>query len=349
MSKILVTGGAGFIGGNFVRYWKNKHPIDDIFVLDSLTYASNRTNLAGLKEVELIVGDIRNTALVERLLRERKIDVVVHFAAETHVDRSIAYPSLFFDTNIQGTASLLQAMCSAWLQGSGRPHRFHHVSTDEVYGSLEPGEDRFTESSPYAPNSPYAASKAASDHLVRAYHRTYGLETTTTNCSNNYGPFQHPEKLIPKSILNAIRGHPLTIYGDGKNVRDWLHVHDHCRAIEACLAAGKPGEVYAIGGRSELTNLEVVERICCEVDRRFTEDKRLVERFPLSPAANGIPSAQLICHVEDRPGHDRRYAIDGLQAESQLGFMPARTFEVGLRETLNWYLANPEWWRNIET
>lgn len=236
MANLLVTGGAGFIGGNFVHYWAQQHPDDTIVVLDCLTYAGNRSTIAGVEQAELVVGDIRDTDLVEKLLRERGISTLVHFAAESHVDRSITGPDTFIDTNILGTNSLLKAARKVWLdEGSGREHRFHHISTDEVYGSLGPGDPAFRETTQYQPNSPYSASKAASDHVVRAYHHTYGLNTTTTNCSNNYGPYHYPEKLIPLFVLNALSGKPLPIYGDGMNVRDWLYVEDHCRGIEAAL------------------------------------------------------------------------------------------------------------------
>jgi len=263
MADLLVTGGAGFIGANFVRYWRTRHPDARIVVLDALTYAGNRANLDGIAEVTLVVGDIRDTPLVERLLQAEQLDTLVHFAAESHVDRSIDGPDAFVDTNVQGTHSLLKAARAVWLdRGSGRPHRFHHISTDEVYGSLGPDDPPFSESTPYAPNSPYAASKAGSDHLVRAYHHTFGLQTTVTNCSNNYGPYQFPEKLIPLFVINCLTGRPLPIYGDGLNVRDWLHVEDHCRGIELALARGRPGESYNIGGGEAVPNLRVIDAMC---------------------------------------------------------------------------------------
>jgi dTDP-glucose 4,6-dehydratase len=271
LASVLVTGGAGFIGGNFVHYWNAKHPEDRVIVLDALTYAGNRSTLEGAPNAELVEGDIRDTDLVEGLLREHGITTLVHFAAESHVDRSITGPDAFIDTNILGTNSLLKAARSVWLAGSGVPHRFHHISTDEVFGSLGPNDPAFSETTPYAPNSPYSASKAASDHLVRAYHHTFGLEVTTSNCSNNYGPYQYPEKLIPLFLLNALHGRALPIYGDGMNVRDWLHVEDHCRGIEACLTKGVPGETYNIGGGAELPNMTVIDTICAEVDRAFAE------------------------------------------------------------------------------
>jgi dTDP-glucose 4,6-dehydratase len=317
-------------------------------VLDCLTYAGNPSTIAGVPRADLVVGDIRDTQLVERLLREREIDTIVHFAAESHVDRSISGPDAFIETNILGTHSLLKAARAVWLEnGSGRPHRFHHISTDEVYGSLGPDEPAFSEITRYAPNSPYSASKAGSDHLVRAYHHTFGLQVTTTNCSNNYGPYQYPEKLIPLFLLNALSGRNLPIYGDGLNVRDWLHVEDHCRGIEACLLRGRIGETYNIGGGEELPNLAVIELICAEVDRAFAEMPRLSERFPQAPAAQGRPTSELKTFVEDRKGHDRRYAIDESKARTELGYAPRHGFAGGLAATLRWYLANEDWWRPL--
>ncbi len=349
MANLLVTGGAGFIGGNFVHYWAETHPADSIVVLDCLTYAGNRSTIAGVEQAELVVGDIRDTDLVTRLLRERDIATIVHFAAESHVDRSIDTPDAFIDTNVIGTNNLLKAARAAWLDsGSGREHRFHHISTDEVYGSLGPTDPAFTETHPYEPNSPYSASKAASDHLVRAYHHTYGLNTTTTNCSNNYGPYHYPEKLIPLFVLNALSGKPLPIYGDGMNVRDWLYVRDHCRGIEAALRNGKPGETYNIGGGEELPNMAVIDRICAEVDSAFAEIEGLAARFPDAPAAKGVPTSTLKTFVEDRKGHDRRYAIDETKARRELGYVPEHDFEEGLRGTLRWYLDNEAWWRPLQ-
>ena len=347
MANLLVTGGAGFIGGNFVHYWTQKHPEDEVVVLDALTYAGNRSTLEGAARTDLIEDDIRNQALVEDLLRERDIRTIVHFAAESHVDRSITGPDAFIDTNILGTNSLLKAARAVWLEGDGMDHRFHHISTDEVFGSLGPEDPAFSETTPYAPNSPYSASKAASDHLVRAYHHTYGLEVTTSNCSNNYGPYQYPEKLIPLFLLNALSGQDLPIYGDGMNVRDWLHVEDHCRGIEACLERGKPGETYNIGGGAELPNMEVIDAICREVDRAFEEVVGLADRYPDAPAAKGIQSDTLKSYVTDRAGHDRRYAIDETKARAELDYTPQRGFDEGLRQTLRWYLDNENWWRPL--
>lgn len=348
MDNLLITGGAGFIGSNFVRYLRDKNPDRGIIVLDLLTYAGNRASLIGIDNVELVVGDIRDTDLVRALLTTRNIDTIVHFAAESHVDRSIEGPDAFIDTNIIGTHSLLKAAKAEWLDaGTGRPHRFHNISTDEVFGSLEPDGPAFSETTPYAPNSPYSASKASADHLVRAYHHTFGLVTTTTNCSNNYGPYQFPEKLIPLFIIRALHGQQLPIYGDGMNVRDWLHVADHCRAIEACLDHGLPGETYNVGGGEELPNIKVVDEICAAVDAAFASDPRLADRFPAAPAAQGRSSTELKSYVTDRKGHDRRYAIDERKARAELNYTPERDFAQGLRETIAWYLANEGWWQPL--
>ena len=348
MADLLVTGGAGFIGANFVRYWRERHPDDRIVVLDALTYAGNRASLNGVAEVEFVHGDIRDGALVERLLRDRALDTIVHFAAESHVDRSISGPDAFVDTNVVGTHELLKAARAVWLDaGSGRPHRFHHVSTDEVYGTLAPADPAFSEDTPYAPNSPYAASKAASDHLVRAYHHTYGLQVTTSNCSNNYGPRQFPEKLIPLFVLNALHGRPLPIYGDGMQVRDWLYVEDHCRGIELVLEAGEVGRCYNVGGGAELANLTVIDTLCDTLDRAFAADPALAARFPDAPPARGLPCASLKARVADRPGHDRRYAIDATRISGELGYAPTRPFAAHFAATLHWYLDNEPWWRAI--
>lgn len=347
MANLLVTGGAGFIGGNFVHYWNRQHPEDAVLVLDSLTYAGNRSTLKGTDGVELIEGDIRDQELVETLLRERTITTMVHFAAESHVDRSISGPDDFINTNILGTNALLKAARAVWLEGDGMDHRFHHISTDEVFGSLGAGDPAFSETTPYAPNSPYSASKAASDHLVRAYHHTYGLDVTTSNCSNNYGPYQYPEKLIPLFLLNALSGKDLPIYGDGMNVRDWLHVEDHCRGIDACLEKGVAGDTYNIGGGAELPNMDVIDSICREVDFAFEEIAGLADRFPDAPAARGGKSEDLKTFVTDRAGHDRRYAIDETKARGELGYAARWGFDEGLRQTLRWYLAREDWWRPL--
>ena len=348
MAELLVTGGAGFIGANFVHYWRAHHPGDGVTVLDALTYAGNPANLRNANSVDLVQGDIGDTDLVERLLIERGVDTIVHFAAESHVDRSITGPDAFIETNVVGTHSLLKAARKVWLdRDGGRPHRFHHVSTDEVYGSLGEDDPAFSETTPYAPNSPYSASKAASDHLVRAYHHTYGLQVTTSNCSNNYGPYQFPEKLIPLFLINCLHGRALPIYGDGMNRRDWLHVEDHCHGIELALLKGRPGEVYNIGGGQELPNMAVIDQICATVDAAFARDPSLAHRFPDAPAANGQPSASLKSFVTDRKGHDRRYAIDERKSRAELGYAPRRSFAEGFATTLDWYLANEDWWRPL--
>lgn len=350
MAELLVTGGAGFIGSNFVHHWRKLYPTDGITVLDLLTYAGNAANLDGATDVDLVVGDIRNTELVEQLLQDRGLDTIVHFAAESHVDRSINGPDAFMSTNVDGTHSLLKAARNVWLDaGSGKPHRFHHVSTDEVFGSLGPADPAFSESSPYAPNSPYSASKAASDHLVRAYHHTYGLQTTATNCSNNYGPYQFPEKLIPLFLINCLTGKTLPIYGDGMNVRDWLHVEDHCHGIASTIQSGRVGEMYNIGGGQELPNISVIDAICSAVDQAFAHQPELATRYPDSPAAQGQPSADLKAFVTDRAGHDRRYAINCTKAEQELGYAPQRSFAEGFQQTLDWYLHNENWWHPLLT
>lgn len=346
MKSLLVTGAAGFIGTNFVRFWRDRHPESRITVLDLLTYAGNAASLDGV-DAELVVGDIGDEALVERLMTERQVDTIVHFAAESHVDRSILGPDAFIETNILGTHALLKVARKLWLAQPGTPHRFHHVSTDEVYGTLAPTDPAFSETTAYAPNSPYSASKAGSDHLVRAYHHTYGLQTTTSNCSNNYGPFQFPEKLIPLFLINALHGRALPIYGDGMQVRDWLHVADHCLGISLVLENGRVGETYNIGGGAELPNLTVIDTLCAAVDSAFAKDPSLKQRFPDAPAASGKPTATLKTFVTDRPGHDRRYAIDCTRIEEELGYRPAHDFTSGFAQTLGWYLDNEAWWRSV--
>jgi dTDP-glucose 4,6-dehydratase len=352
VASLLVTGGAGFIGANFVHYWLNAHPADRVVVLDALTYAGNLSSLEPSRTHPNLVfrhGDIRDGDLVERLLREHRVTTIVHFAAESHVDRSIAGPDAFIETNVVGTHALLKAARSVWLDAGDRPDgvRFHHVSTDEVYGSLAPDDPPFRETTAYAPNSPYAASKAASDHLVRAYHHTYGLPVSTTNCSNNYGPFHFPEKLIPLMLVRALEGGPLPVYGDGLNVRDWLYVEDHCRAIDLVLASKATGQTYNVGGRNEWTNLDIVRLICRLVDEAFEAAPTLAGRFPSAPAAHGRTTQSLVTFVKDRPGHDRRYAIDASRIERELGFRPRETFESGIRKTVRWYLENEAWWRAV--
>ncbi len=333
MKTWLVTGGAGFIGGNFVleAVARGKRVIN----LDVLTYAGNTDTLAGLDgdpNHVFVQGDIGDRALVARLLAEHRPDAIINFAAESHVDRSIDGPAAFVQTNVVGTLALLECARDYWKTLDGAPRdafRFLHVSTDEVYGSL--GETgKFTETTPYAPNSPYSASKAASDHLVRAFHHTYGLPVLTTNCSNNYGPYQFPEKLIPLIIARALAGEPLPIYGDGRNVRDWLYVGDHCAAIRAVLAGGRVGETYNVGGNAERENIEVVHAIC-----RLLDERR--------PRPDGQPRSSQITYVADRPGHDRRYAIDAGKLERELGWKPAHSFEQGIADTVDWYLGHQEW------
>lgn len=336
--RILITGGAGFIGSNFVHSWFNRYPGDRIIVLDALTYAGNLANLSDLKEQETIRfvhGDIGDRALVDSLLQTEDIDTVAHFAAESHVDRSITDPDCFVRTNVNGTFALLEAFRQHW-QRRSKPmtDRFLHVSTDEVYGSLEPDDPAFTETTPYAPNSPYSASKAGSDHLVRAYHHTYGLPTLTTNCSNNYGAFHYPEKLIPLTCINILMGKPLPVYGDGQNVRDWLYVGDHCRALDVVIHQGKPGETYNIGGNNEVKNIDLVYLLCDLMDE-------------LAPDLPVRPSRELITFVTDRPGHDRRYAIDATKVKRELGWMPTETISTGLRKTVEWYLTHEEWWQPL--
>lgn len=337
-SAIIVTGGAGFIGSNFILQWLQAKSAA-VVNLDKLTYAGNLRNLESVAEdprYQFVHGEIGDRNLVRCLLETTQPEAIVHFAAESHVDRSIRGPEEFIRTNVDGTFVLLEEARAYWnsMDADDRKHfRFLHVSTDEVYGSLDRDDPPFSETTRYAPNSPYAASKAASDHLVRAYHHTYGLPTLTTNCSNNYGPFQFPEKLIPLMILNARDGKPLPVYGDGKNVRDWLYVEDHCEAIATVLHAGQPGETYNVGGWNEKQNLEIVETICDLVDE-------------MAPRLNG-PRRKLVTFVKDRPGHDRRYAMDARKMERELGWKPKETFKSGIRKTVAWYLANDEWVRDV--
>ena len=338
---ILVTGGAGFIGANFVLDWLAQS--DELVVnLDNLTYAGNLDNLsllAGDKRHIFVKGDIGDTALVAHLLATHQPRAVINFAAESHVDRSIHGPEDFIQTNIVGTFRLLEAVKAYWaaLDNTAQvAFRLLHVSTDEVYGSLAPGDAAFTETHRYEPNSPYSASKAASDHLVRAYHHTYGLPVLTTNCSNNYGPYHFPEKLIPLMIVNALAGKPLPVYGDGQQIRDWLYVKDHCSAIRRVLEAGRPGEVYNIGGWNEQPNIDIVHTVCSLLDE-------------LRPKADASGYSAQITYVTDRPGHDRRYAIDASKIERDLGWKPAETFATGIRKTVAWYLANPDWVANVQS
>lgn len=332
---ILVTGGAGFIGSNFVLQWCAQHA-ESVITLDALTYAGNLANLASLEgnaQHRFVCGNICDTELLTRLFTEHRPRAVVHFAAESHVDRSIVGPEAFVETNVVGTFRLLEAARHYWQtlpETEKAAFRFLHVSTDEVYGTLGPNDPAFSETTPYAPNSPYSASKAASDHMVRAYHHTYGLPVLTTNCSNNYGPFHFPEKLIPLMIVNALAGKPLPVYGDGQQIRDWLYVEDHCAAIRRVLEAGQLGETYNVGGWNEKANLDIVHRVCELLDE-------------LQPRTDGLSYKTQITHVTDRPGHDRRYAIDARKIERELGWKPAETFETGIRKTVEWYLANQTW------
>jgi dTDP-glucose 4,6-dehydratase len=336
---ILVTGGAGFIGSNFILQQLEVDAATSLVNLDKLTYAGNLRNLEAVatdRRYEFVHGDIGDRNLVRGLLERHQPSAIVHFAAESHVDRSIRGPDDFIRTNVDGTFALLEEVRAYWTKLSSdesRGFRFLHVSTDEVFGSLGPHDPPFSETTAYAPNSPYSASKAASDHLVRAYHHTYGLPTLTTNCSNNYGRFQFPEKLIPLMILNALNGKPLPVYGDGQNVRDWIYVADHCDAIALVLARGTPGETYNIGGWNEKPNLEIVHAVCDIVDE-------------MAPRAGGS-RRELITFVKDRPGHDRRYAMDARKIERELGWRPKETFETGIRKTIRWYLENEEWAKDV--
>ncbi len=344
MKTILVTGGAGFIGSNFIRYVFEKSGFRGRIVnLDKLTYAGNPENLSDMQKkykgrYVFVKGDICDFKLLERLFKKHRFDAVVHFAAESHVDRSIFGPKDFIETNIHGTFALLETARQAW---AGRKDvRFHHVSTDEVYGSLG-RTGKFKETTPYDPRSPYSASKASSDHLVMAYHHTYGLPVTISNCSNNYGPYHFPEKLIPLVILNALEGKPLPVYGDGLQVRDWLYVGDHCAAIWRVLRKGRTGQTYNVGGASEKYNIDVVKGICAALERQAPS--------AANPALKGKKYLQLITYVKDRPGHDRRYAIDFSKLRRELGWRPSVTFKEGLERTVAWYLANPAWVKNVKS
>ncbi|MFZ1327098.1 MAG: dTDP-glucose 4,6-dehydratase [Candidatus Contendobacter sp.] len=333
--NVLVTGGAGFIGCNFVRYLLATDPAIRIVTLDLLTYAGSPENLRDLPDPtrhSFVQGDICDRPLVDRLLREHTIDTVAHFAAESHVDRSITGPAAFVQTNLVGTFTLLEAARAAWLDGKSQARRFHHISTDEVYGTLQHNDPPFRETTPYAPNSPYSASKAGSDHLVRAYFHTYGLPVVTTNCSNNYGPWQHGEKFIPTVIRSCLLQQPIPVYGDGSNIRDWLYVEDHCRGIDAVIRSGKPGETYNIGGCNEWANIGIAKLICTLLDQR---------------RPHHAPHDRLISFVTDRPGHDWRYAIDADKMAKALHWQPRETFQTGIAKTVDWYLerhaADPAW------
>ena len=338
---ILVTGAAGFIGSNFVIDWLAQSG-EAVVNLDKLTYAGNPENLKNLQgdaRHVFVQGDIGDRALVDQLLKDHAPRAVVNFAAESHVDRSIHGPGEFIQTNVVGTFNLLESVRAHWTalgDADKAAFRFLHVSTDEVYGTLGPDDAPFTETTPFAPNSPYSASKASSDHLVRAYHHTYGIPVLTTNCSNNYGPYHFPEKLIPLVIVNALHGKPLPIYGDGQQVRDWLFVKDHCSAIRRVLEAGQPGETYNVGGWNEMANIEIVKKVCALLDE-------------FRPRADGKPYKEQITYVKDRPGHDRRYAIDARKIHTELGWKPVETFESGIRKTVQWYLDNPEWVAHVQS
>ena len=336
--SIVITGGAGFIGSNFVHHWCENYPEDRVIVLDALTYAGNLHNLATLKDrknFRFLQGDICDRALVDELFAGENIDTVAHFAAESHVDRSILGPGAFVQTNVVGTFTLLESFRQHWLSNhQPDKYRFLHVSTDEVYGSLGVDDPAFTETTPYAPNSPYSASKAGSDHLARAYFHTYGMPTIITNCSNNYGSYHFPEKLIPLMCINILLGKPLPVYGDGQNVRDWLYVRDHCQALDTVIHKGKAGETYNIGGNNEVKNIDLVRMLCDLMDE-------LAPDLPVKPAQN------LITFVRDRPGHDRRYAIDATKIRTELGWQPEETVEGGLRKTIQWYLDHRDWWQPL--
>jgi dTDP-glucose 4,6-dehydratase len=336
--RIAITGGAGFIGSNFVHHWCEKYPDDYVVVLDALTYAGNLNNLATLKEREnfrFVQGDIGDRSLVDHLFAEETIDTVAHFAAESHVDRSILGPSAFVQTNVVGTFTLLESFRQHWLTHDQPGHyRFLHVSTDEVYGSLGSDDPAFTETTAYAPNSPYSASKAGSDHLARAYYHTYGMPTIITNCSNNYGPYHFPEKLIPLMCINILLGKPLPVYGDGQNIRDWLYVQDHCQALDTVIHKGEIGQTYNVGGNNEVKNIDLVTTLCELMDE-------LAPDLPVKPARS------LITFVKDRPGHDRRYAINATKIRRELGWEPEETVQGGLRKTIQWYLEHRDWWQPL--
>lgn len=345
--RLLVTGGAGFIGCNFVRHWLDEYPNATVVVLDALTYAGRRGNLADVERkpgYSFAQGNICDQSLVESLLEQHQLDTIVHLAAESHVDRSIVGPDIFIETNVVGTHSLLKAARDVWKKSNFDGCRFHHVSTDEVFGALGPDDPPFTEESPYAPNSPYAASKAASDHLVRAYRKTYGLPVSMSNCSNNFGPYQNTEKLIPLVIKNALLGQPIPLYGDGSQRRDWLCVDEHCRALAAIVDSEETGSSYNIGGNCEMTNLSMVKTICEELDGLLSSSAEWRATFANSPAAAGGHCIDLLSHVDDRPGHDFRYAICGGKIERELGFAPSVDLRAGINKTIGWMLAHADRW-----
>lgn len=351
MQSVLITGGAGFIGQNLVHAWRSARPADHLVVIDAMTYAANVRGLEPMiadRSIAFVKGDIGDAALLQHLFEEHRFSRVAHLAAESHVDRSISDPEAFLQTNVLGTFNLLQTALDFWRAAAmTETARFLHVSTDEVYGSLGPADPAFTETSPYRPNSPYAASKASSDHLVRAFVMTYGMPALITNCSNNYGPYQHAEKLIPLMIIHALEGKPLPIYGDGSNVRDWLHVSDHCNALIDVIERGRAGETYNVGGGNERDNRTVVGLICNTIDAAFKADSRLGARFPACPAASGRSCGTLMTFVTDRPGHDHRYAIDASKLATELGRHCSVSFENGLAQTVKWYLDHEAWWREV--
>ena len=340
--NILVTGGAGFIGSCFVKLWIRKHPDDLIIVLDKLTYAGNKSNILDLiekNEIIFIKGDINDSLLVDKLFKKYLINHIVNFAAETHVDRSINEPRSFLETNILGTYSLLEIFRKNWQEKNREKYwRFLHVSTDEVFGSLEINQNPFFEDTPYDPRSPYSASKASSDHLAMAWHHTYGIPLIISNCSNNYGPFQFPEKLIPLTLINILNGNPIDVYGDGKNIRDWLYVEDHCEALEMLVLNGKIGQKYCIGGRNEIQNIELVKKLCFLMDLEFGNNNQKLKSYP---------SSNLIRLISDRPGHDKRYAINFSKIKNELSWEPKTNIEKGLEKTVKWYLNNKQWWEPL--
>lgn len=352
MKRLLVTGGAGFIGANFIEYWQEEHPQDFIVVLDILSYAGNKANLAeALKRPNTVFvqGSINDRSLIEYLLAFYRLDTIVNFAAESHVDRSISAPEQFVETNIVGMLNLLQAARQVWIEeplNAGKPvlpHRFHHVSTDEVFGDLGEEGEPFSEHSRYQPSNPYAATKAASDHLLNAWARTYGLNVSLSNCSNNFGRYQYPEKLMPRMITNILFERPLTVFGNGQQVRDWLYVKDHAAGIDRILGAGKTGCNYNIGGHNEQTNLQFIQLLCGLINDEFARDASLAEHYPQALSAIDGRSQQLITHVQDRPGHDVRYAINAGKISRELGFMPQHDFAAAMLDTVRWYLQHPHW------
>lgn len=351
MRSVLITGGAGFIGQNLVHAWRAVRPYDRLTIIDAMTYAANIRSLDPLiarKDIQFIRGDINDAALLARLFDENGFTLVAHLAAESHVDRSIDDPEAFLNTNVLGTFNLLKTSLDFWRTSKMLDQaRFLHVSTDEVYGSLTATDPAFTEASPYRPNSPYAASKAASDHLVRSFIVTYQMPALITNCSNNYGPYQHPEKLIPLMIIHTLEGKPLPVYGDGSNVRDWLHVSDHCHALIAVIEKGRVGETYNIGGGNERNNRDLVGTICDTIDQAFAADPKLAARFPSCPAAKQRSCRSLITYVTDRPGHDHRYAINAGKLAGEFGERCTMDFQKGLEQTIHWYLDQEAWWRDV--